>query len=572
MIRKKSAVTVSVVSVAVLNFATNCAFTYEDTKTVIPIDIPELTVSEAIVIDDDEDLEENIDGTECDYKSVISDGELPSFYSSDQVEGRDYVTPVRNQGISAMCWNYAAIGAVESDLLRHHDNLSADSLNLSEKHGAYYNMHKASGKEFSGIENDYREFVFINNDSLLGKYDTGYLSVGGVTDYSLSVLTAWKGPVEDEDSDSLHVIKGVSDFYAQNADVPTDAYESFCHVQDVLEVPATAKNRDIIKRMIMEHGSVTASICSDDEFWTGKKVALYDYKDYGNGNYADHEILIVGWNDDYPAQNFITKPGIDGAFICKNSWGTKSGAQGYFYLSYEDKILTGNNAVAYSSAMPEDDSWYDRNYQYAGFITQINDPIKDQKNVVYMYDNNNAAYGISFTPEGDEVLSAIGYFTMSTASDDEISVYEVSKKEIDEDNAKVLAEMIGRFDEANDMGKLADFSYVDLTEIEKPVARMKCKAVTGGFHTFKLDNPLEVQTGKEYLIVIRPGKKTKLIYEKAMDYTTEAHKDEWQHNMGAIHTVNTASGHSYQQDLTGNFMIKQTDKDFFVKAYTVGKN
>ncbi|WP_029321898.1 C1 family peptidase [Butyrivibrio sp. AE3004] len=568
MKRKNITVTV-IISVAVFIIGTKNVNAYNGTKKIIPIELPELTVSEAIVIDDDtEDLLEEITGSECDFKSVTSKEDLPSFYSSDQAKNRDNVTPVRNQGITALCWNYAAIGAVESDLLSHHEELVADELNLSEKHGAFYNMHKAEKHGDGGIDNDYREFVFDEKDNFLSKYQTSYLSVGGVTNYSMSLFTAWKGPVKDRDNNSIHVIKGQNDFYIQNADVPSDAYEAECHVQNVLEIPASAKNRDVIKQMIIEHGSVTASVCADNQYWTGKKVALYDYKSYGNGNYADHEILIVGWNDEYPAKNFITKPSSDGAFICKNSWGMKNGASGYFYLSYEDTILNNNNVVAYNSVLPEDDGWYDNNYQYAGFITHITDPMEDRKNVVYMYDKNDAHYGITFIPESDEELSAIGYFSMSSCTNDKVYIYEVPKEYSVVPDVKMLAEAIGQSDEAANDGLLSGFSYIDTDKLGKPLTTINCKAITGGYHTFELNKTLDVKAGTEYLIVVCPGQKTKLIYEKAMDSTTGFHKDEWQHTLGAIHTVNTASGHSYLQDITGTAMVKQTDKDFFVKAYT----
>ena len=516
----------------------------------IPIDIKRMELNEAIVIDDGpEDLIKSADGSEIDYRTVAVDSELPAFYTSDQVDNDDFITPVRNQGYTALCWNFAALGAVESDLLIHHEDLLTNKLNLSEKHGAYYNMHQAIGSVDGGIDEDYREFVFIEEDGFLSKYDTSYLSVGGVTDYCLSILTAWKGPVVDEGSDSIHVLKGQNDFYTQNADKPSDPYSNpVCHVQSVLEVPATDKNRDIIKRLIMEHGSVTASICSADEFWTGKKVALYDYKKYGDGNYADHEILIVGWNDEYPAKNFVTKPDTDGAFICRNSWGEKYGASGYFYLSYEDSILCNNNVAAYDCAMPGDNNWYDKNYQYAGFLTHVKDPIVDQRNVVYMFDKNNASYGILFSPDEDEVLSAIGYFTMSTLSRDKVCLYE----------------MPGKSD-----GKAADKTpeYYDLRGIGAMIT-MDCKSITGGYHTFPLKKGIRLQRGHDYLLTITPDTDRYLLFEKELDYTTHAHKDEWQHNLGAIHTHNSASGHSYLQDKSGNYMMRQDNKDFFVKIYT----
>ncbi len=572
MIRKNRTASAICIFAATSLMITNSAYSLKKEKEIIPLELSELVISEAIVIDDEEeDLQSVARGSEVDY-SIVTGDDLPSFYSSDQADGKDYITDVRNQGYTALCWDYAALGAVESDLLINHSELDPNELNLSEKHSAYYNMHRASGSQNGGIDNDYREFVFNPEDKYLSEYDTSYLSVGGVTDYCLSILTAWKGPMVDTGSNSIHVLKGVNDLYTRNADIPTAPYENtFCHVQNVYEIPASEKNRDIIKRMIMEHGSVTASVNTEKEFWTGKKVALYDYKKYGEGNYADHEILIVGWNDDYPAQNFITKPSTDGAFICRNSWGTEKGASGYFYLSYEDKILINNNVVAYDSAMPGDSNWYDNNYQYAGFITHVMDPMVDQKNVVYMYDNNDARYGITITPSKDETLMALGYFSMSTAMDDKLYIYELPEKNAPDIDAKEFADTINMLDENGFFEMPDEPQYVDLDELGKPKITMGCKSITGGYHTFSLKQPFDIKAGREYLIVIRPGKKTKLVYEKAMNYTTDEHMDEWKINLGAIHTVNTASGHSYLQDVSGTAMIRQTDKDFFIKAYTKDK-
>lgn len=37
---------------------------------------------------------------------------------------------------------------------------------------------------------------------------------------------------------------------------------------------------------------------------------------------ANHGVCIVGWDDTYSANNFVTKPSADGAFLCRNSWGS----------------------------------------------------------------------------------------------------------------------------------------------------------------------------------------------------------------------------------------------------------
>ncbi len=509
-------------------------------------DLNEIEMPEAIVVDDSQkDLWNLAIGSETDYPQNAADEELSAFYMADNVDNIDYVTPVKNQGQTALCWAYAAISAIESDLLKHNPCFGVSTLNLSEKHAAYYNMHKSEGSLLSGIDDDYREFVFVGDDKWLSEYDTGYISVGGVTDYCMSLFSAWKGPVSDNNGNSFKIIKGQPSLYTENTEIPSAPFDDpVCHVQGVFEVPATEKNRELIKRMIVEHGGVTASICADDNFWTGKKVALYDYKEYGGENVADHEVVIVGWDDEYSASHFITKPSSDGAFICKNSWGVGYGAQGYFYLSYEDSVLCNNNVVAYDCSIGGDNDWFDNNYQYAGFITHVTDPMEDQKNVVYMYDNNSKGYGIVISPQKGEEFCAVGYFSMSTNTSDIIEIYKMA------DNGK---------------------EYYYFEELGTPLVTMSCKAITAGYHTFSLEKPIDIISGEDYLVLVKPGNESKLVFEKAMDSTAEEHLDEWQHNMGAIHTVNTASGKSFLMSYDDLAVIRQSDKDFFVKAYTKEK-
>lgn len=56
---------------------------------------------------------------------------------------------------------------------------------------------------------------------------------------------------------------------------------------------------------------------------------------------SNHEVLIVGYDDNYSKDNFIEehKPPHDGAWIIKNSWSEEVYDDGYFYLSYYDQSI-----------------------------------------------------------------------------------------------------------------------------------------------------------------------------------------------------------------------------------------
>ena len=158
-----------------------------------------------------------------------------------------------------------------------------------------------------------------------------------------------------------------------------------------------------------------------------------------------------------------------------------------------------------------------------------------------MFEDNIAGYGIKIAPETEEELAAIGYFSMHTETSDIAEIYKLPETEED---------------------------YYIIDELGDPVATVECDAITGGYHTFALKQSIDISPGEEYLVLIKPGQRAKLVYEKAMNSTSEEYTDDWQHNLGAIHTVNSASGNSYLYSADGEALIRQDDKDFFVKVYT----
>ena len=138
----------------------------------------------------------------------------------------------------------------------------------------------------------------------------------------------------EEDSKNAHNLKKIKE-YVQFPSIYKEE-ES----QENIE-----KFRKEVKNHIKKYGSVYASIKVAETEWDYEKedVSSYFNKEtyalcYKGTGYSNHAISIVGWDDNYPKENFAeeNRPENDGAYIALNSWGEHWGNNGYFYISYED--------------------------------------------------------------------------------------------------------------------------------------------------------------------------------------------------------------------------------------------
>ena len=249
----------------------------------------------------------------------VEKGDLPSRYDA-RIDGR--TAPVKNQGDLGTCWAFASLLSLESSML------PGKSYDFSEdhmSHDPYFLLDQKSGGDYI---------------------------------MSMAYLLSWRGPVLEEE-----------DPYGDG--ISPEGLKAVCHVQEIQILPEY--DRDAIKEAVYRTGGVQSALYTtlqgqtqDSRYYKKENGAYY----YSGTQQPNHDVVIVGWDDDYPAENFTTLPPENGAFLCENSWGTGFGKDGFFYVSYYDTNLGATNLV-YSGVEPADN--YDEIYQsdLCGWLGQI---------------------------------------------------------------------------------------------------------------------------------------------------------------------------------------------------------
>ena len=272
------------------------------------------------------------------------------------------VSDIKNQGGYGTCWAFAAVSAMESSLLPEEKNL------FSVDHMTMCNSFHAN------------------------QYDGGEYTMG------MAYLAAWQGPVFEAD-----------DPYGDDVTNPELTVQK--HVQEMQIIESKDFKR--IKEAVFLYGGVQTSLYStmtnrntSNQYYNNETFAYC----YIGTSKPNHDVLIVGWDDNYPKENFnLTLEG-DGAFICQNSWGDKFGDNGFFYVSYYDTNI-GTHNVAYTRIEETDN--YSNIYQsdLCGWVGKIGYDAED------MYGAN------VYTAKENEVLSAAGFY--ATGVDTEYEIYVV---------------------------------------------------------------------------------------------------------------------------------------------------
>ena len=346
---------------------------------------------------------------------------------------RTSMPPVRNQNPFSNCWTYAAMAATEFNLIGKRLASSSD-IDLSEWYLTYFAYNDESSLKPG----------FTNSS------DEAYYDAGGSPWLAVALLSRGTGSVS-----GLKVATPIrsADVYVPNVMEREWKLKNALYLN--IGIQKAAERRQLVKETIMAYGVVLARFYWDDDAFNKDNFAYYLRSDFSTVN---HDVTIVGWDDDYPKENFNdgNRPKENGAWLVRNSWGARWGDEGYFHVSYEEGTLC--NVVVFDTVSASDD---EKIYQYdplglVGFFGERG------KNEVY--------FANIFTAGAYESVNSVAFYTTAPDQPCEIKIYTGC------DGSPVS-------------GKLARTASVT---VKAP-----------GYNTVELDAPVKVVKGEKFSVVVK---------------------------------------------------------------------
>lgn len=296
---------------------------------------------------------------------------------------------VKDQLNYGTCWVESAIASAESSVIK-----SDPTVDLSEFHSAFY--------------------AYCGEDQVSNGSDDAksILMAGGNAAMVTNLWAQWIGPVR-EDRMPYDVLEGSENWY-NNYDMK---YTADYHLKNAFhfDYEKDHSNREtvdsMVKEFVMSGESVDVSFyqSTSDCYNSSKNCTNSDKKPVS----SNHSVIIVGWDDSFPAENFKIKPEGDGAWLVRNSWNVSQGDNGFMWISYYDPSL-----CEFAVYELDDKENFQTNFQHDTYVPVQSMTASENGDV-----NEPSYIANVFRSENEQTIDAISLYIRENPTDYEITVY-----------------------------------------------------------------------------------------------------------------------------------------------------
>ncbi len=429
--------------------------------------------------------------------------ETPEQVSSYDVRSEVGLPAVRDQDVYSTCWAFAALGSLESNLIKQ--GLAGTDVDLAEASLTMLTYQRLP--------------LYADDASAKDAYATsggrfeGYeymLRSGGTWQMAASTLARWQGAASE--ADVPYVTLEAADYdYAAAGEAMGEAAAAVANddavrLESAYELPVPVSTDagyakadwpavEAIQQAILADGALDLGMAEpfeDDGYWgAGEGANHWFYDAYTNGMSAKHAVMLVGWDDGYSRMNFavpytgqaydvdlaelvnadgtpaaepipnsgqLIVPLSDGAWLVRNSRGADFGDDGCLWVPYYDASLRA--PVAFTADGTPADERPDKSYQHDGLAATE----------VSSWESGLLAANVFTAGESAELMS-VGMWTTR-------------------DNATVSVQV-----------------YTGLTNAADPTsgelaASFEAMELYAGYHTFELPTAVALSEGTTFSVVV----------------------------------------------------------------------